>query len=170
MQSSINTATFIFSILLMGVFVFIPAEKSNAQILELDQKIFGMDCAPCAKGVENRMKRLNGVLDAELDLNSGEARLIFSDSHDTSLQQIQRSIIDGGFSPKEARIKIKGNLRYENQTWMLYTESNDPFVLHATDDLSETDDEKVMIIEGIVADKSNNEDWSLTILKIHSTG
>ena len=171
MQSSINTATFIFSILLIGVFVFIPDERSNAQILELDQKIFGMDCAPCAKGVENGMKRLNGVQNAELDLNSGEARLIFSDSHNTSLQQIQRSIIDGGFSPKEARIKIKGNLRYENQMWLLYTESGDRFVLNGTGvDLSETNDEKVMIIEGIVAEKNNSEDWSLTIRKIHSTG
>lgn len=170
MKLSTNIPMFALSIFLIGVFAFIPAERSDAQILELNQKIFGMDCAPCAKGVENRMKRLNGVQNAELDLNSGEARLIFSDSHDTSLQQIQRSIIDGGFSPKEARIKIKGCVRYENETWLLYTESGDRFVLNATDvDLSETNDEIVMIIEGIVAEKNNSEDWSLTIRKIHST-
>src|SRR5690625_8011543 len=107
MQSSINTATFIFSILLIGVFVFIPDERSNAQILELDQKIFGMDCAPCAKGVENGMKRLNGVQNAELDLNSGEARLVFYGSLDTYLQQLQLSIIDGWYYPIKASINIK---------------------------------------------------------------
>lgn len=168
MKLSINISMFAISIFI--VLVSIPVERSDAQILELDQKIFGMDCTPCAKGVENRMKRLKGVQNAELDLNSGVARLIFSDSHDTSLQQIQHSIIDGGFSPKEARIKIKGNLRYENQIWVLYTESGDRFVLHATDDLSKTDDEKVMIIEGIVAEKNNREEWSLTIREMHLAG
>src|SRR5690625_386076 len=107
MKSSVNTVTLVLFLSLMAGLLFITTEKSNAQILELDQKIFGMDCAPCAKGVENRMKRLNGVQKAELDLNSGEARLVFSGSLDTYLQQLQLSIIDGWYYPIKASINIK---------------------------------------------------------------
>ena len=168
MKSSVNTVTLVLFLSLMAGLLFITTEKSNAQILELDQKIFGMDCAPCAKGVENRMKRLNGVQKAELDLNSGEARLVFSGSHDTSLQQIQRSIIEGGFSPKEARIKIKGVIRDENGVWLLTTESGDRFILDTSDvDLSEAYAEKAITFEGIVAERNNSDDWHLKIREFH---
>src|SRR5690625_4950533 len=117
------------------------------------------------------MKRLNGVQKAELDLNSGEARLVFSGSHDTSLQQIQRSIIDGGFSPKEARIKIKGAVHNENGMWLLTTESGDRFILDTSDvDLSEAHAEKAITIEGIVAERNNADDWHLKDREFHTAG
>src|SRR5690625_7604037 len=106
------------------------------------------------------MKRLNGVQKAELDLNSGEARLVFSGSHDTSLQQIQRSIIDGGFSPKEARIKIKGAVHNENGMWLLTTEAGDRFILDTSYvELAEAHAEKAITMEGIEAERKNADYW-----------
>lgn len=156
--------------LIMAEFIFLPSEKGEAQILELDQIIFGMDCAPCAKGVENRMKRMDGVQSVVLDLNKGEASLTFTDHHTTSLQQIHKSIIDGGFSPKEARIKVRGTLLQADGAWQLITESGDLFLLEKADTnfLASNDGQKITVV-GTVAE-NEEERWLLTVNRLQSTG
>lgn len=156
----------IFTIALM-----IPLQKSDAQIIELEQKIFGMDCAPCAKGVEVRMERMDGVIGAELNLNRGEAHLVFTDSHTTSLSQLHRSIVEGGFSPKTAQIKIRGILHREGRQWRLVTDAGDTFLLKGIDagQLS-ADEETQVTIEGAVAERSDEEFWQLSVQQIHTAG
>jgi copper chaperone CopZ len=171
MKFTKHIKSILISPLIMAGFIFLPAEKSEAQIMELDQIIFGMDCAPCAKGVENRMKRMDGVQSAVLDLNKGEASLMFTGQHTTSLQQIQKSIIDGGFSPKEARIKVRGTLQQEGGAWQLITESGDLFLLEEADAnfLASNNGQKI-IVEGTVAENEGKERWHLTVHQLQPTG
>lgn len=167
MKSKKNTFLLLIAPIILTGFSFLLTEKSNAQILELDQKIFGMDCAPCAKGVENRMKRMNGVQNAELDLNEGEAKVTFSDQNTASLHQIQKSIKDGGFSPKEARIKVRGTLQFADEKWQLITESGDLFVLEDADtDTLESNTGENIIVKGIVAENSGQENWILAVSQL----
>lgn len=171
MKTKNHLSLLVINLLLLGVMFLIPVEKSQAQILELDQKIFGMDCAPCAKGVENRMKRMDGVQSAVLDLNKGEANLLFIEQHTTSLKQIQESIMDGGFSPKDARIKVRGKVQNVDGEWQLTTESGDLFVFDDTDASAvELIDGKTTTIEGIVAESDGQERWVLTINQPQDAG
>lgn len=156
---------------IMTGFIFLPFENGQAQILELDQIIFGMDCAPCAKGIENRMKRMDGIKSAVLDLNKGEASLTFTDQHTTSLQQIQKSIIDGGFSPKEARIKVRGTLQQTENEWQLVTESGDLFLLEETDtNLLASNGGQTITVEGTVAENDGGKRWHLTVNQLQPSG
>ncbi|MEX0721568.1 MAG: heavy metal-associated domain-containing protein [Balneolaceae bacterium] len=150
--------------------MLIPLGNVKAQILELDQKIFGMDCAPCAKGVEVRMKKMDGVTDAEIDLKKGEARLIFDDAHHTSLKQIQRSIIDGGFSPKDAQIKVRGMLEKEQDDWHLITDTDDIFLLKEFDaEQYEIETGREVTIEALIAERDNQDFWNLTVDQLKAT-
>lgn len=45
-------------IIVMAVF---GTFSSNAQITKVDQEVFGMDCAPCAYGLERGLKKMDGI-------------------------------------------------------------------------------------------------------------
>ena len=157
--------------LFFGVMMLFPLQTSQAQILELDQTIFGMDCTPCAKSVEMRMKRMDGVTRTELDLNKGEARLVFTGDHNTNLETLQQSIIDGGFSPKEAYIKVHGTVEKEREQWKLITHAGDIFLLGGSDaELLAFKAGQQVTLEGIVAERGRQAGWQLTIHRILPEG
>ncbi|MEG3190962.1 heavy-metal-associated domain-containing protein [Lysobacter sp. D1-1-M9] len=79
-------------------------------LVHAKQTIFGMDCAPCAYGIEQGLKRLPGVESVKVSLNDGYAELTLAAGSSTSMQQIRAVIRDNGFTPKEARIDLEGTL------------------------------------------------------------
>lgn len=169
-MKSVNKKSKLIPLFILSTGLLLPLQMSQAQILELDQKIFGMDCAPCAKGVETRMMNMNGVDQATLDLNRGEASLVFTDNHNTSLAQLQQSIVDGGFSPKEAQIKVQGTLGRDGQQWKLVTEAGDIFLLEGINAESSQIGQQ-LLVEGVVEEQDNQEDfWRLTVRQVQSAG
>lgn len=129
-----------------------------------------IELSACAKGVESRMINMNGVDQATLDLNRGEASLVFTDNHNTSLAQLQQSIVDGGFSPKEAQIKVQGTLGRDGQQWKLVTEAGDIFLLEGINAESSQIGQQ-LLIEGVVEEQDNQEDfWRLTVRQAQSAG
>lgn len=80
---------------------------------EMDQAIFGMDCAPCAAGVEKGLNSLHGVRSVRVSLNEGRAVIAFDPGSRASLAQIRRVIRNNGFTPKEAHAVAVAQTRIE---------------------------------------------------------
>lgn len=86
---------------------------------ELDQTIFGMDCAPCAAGVEHGLRKLDGVTSVRVSLNEGKALVTLAPDSRTTLAQIREVIRHNGFTPKDARATFVGRvMRQGDQRWI----------------------------------------------------
>lgn len=73
------------------------------------QTIFGMDCAPCAYSVEKSLRALPGVENVAVSLNEGYAETSLASDSPTTLAQIRETIRDGGFTPREATVRLEGS-------------------------------------------------------------
>jgi len=90
-----------------------------AGLLEVDQTIFGMDCAPCAFGVERGLKKLPGVASVRVSLNDGRSVVRFNPDAGVGLEQIRAVVRDNGFTPKSATLTVAGTLVRDDQGWVL---------------------------------------------------
>jgi len=88
---------------------------------EVDQTIFGMDCAPCAYGIEQGLLKLPGVTAVRVSLNEGKAILSLSPDSRATLAQIRRVIRNNGFTPKEAQVLVMGHLGQDGGRWWIDT-------------------------------------------------
>lgn len=88
-------------------------------LTQVEQRIFGMDCAPCAYGIEQGIKKLSGVTSVRVSLNEGAATVALAPNSTTTLESIRKVIRENGFTPKTARVTIIGKLVQADQaTWL----------------------------------------------------
>jgi copper chaperone CopZ len=115
-----------FGLLLLAV----PAAAAWANgLLEVEQVIFGMDCAPCAYGVEQSLNKLPGAERVQVSLNDGKASMAFKPDSVVTLQEIRNRILDGGFTPKDARIRAVGTVVVQDQQIRLTSGARAVFIL-----------------------------------------
>ena len=105
-----------------------PAD-SAADILEVEQSVFGMDCAPCAYGVERSLKKLDGVTEVTVSLNEGLVKMSLAPENRVTLTEIRKRILDNGFTPKDAIVRISGVLDTRTSVPRLTTTGNVEYVL-----------------------------------------
>jgi copper chaperone CopZ len=108
-----------------------PPAPAEAQIKEVRQTVFGMDCAPCAYAVERRMGNMDGARNVQLSLNEGFAAVRFEGAHGTTLDQIRTAVRDSGFGPRGARIRLQGNVTEEDGARVLRTPAGERYLLVA---------------------------------------
>lgn len=94
---------------------------TTAQITKVDQEVFGMDCAPCAYGLERGLKKMDGVKNVKVSLNEGKAFLDLTANNSLGLKQIQEEVKSNGFSAKKAIITVQGELTKMGNQWVLKT-------------------------------------------------
>lgn len=88
-------------------------------LTRVEQRIFGMDCAPCAYGIEQGLKRLSGVTEVRVSLNEGVAVVALAAGSSTTVENIRKIIRQNGFTPKAAQVVITGKLvRSDGLTWL----------------------------------------------------
>jgi cation transport ATPase len=149
------------------VVVVIGSFSSNAQIQKVDQEVFGMDCAPCAYGLERGLKKMEGLESVKVSLNDGKAYLELSKNNSLSLRQIQEVVKKNGFSAKKAEAIIKGKLVNENKNWKLQTESE---IYKLTGDLVSKLKPGIAKVKGIIQDEEDDNltnEWKLNIIQIY---
>jgi copper chaperone CopZ len=88
-------------------------------LTRVEQRVFGMDCAPCAYGIEQGLKRLSGVTEVRVSLNEGVAVVSLAAGSSTTVENIRKVIRENGFTPKTAQVVITGKLvRSDGLTWL----------------------------------------------------
>ncbi len=59
--------------------------------------VLGMSCPFCAYGVEQKLKKLDGVVELTVELASGFATLVMQDGADVSNETLRETVKDAGF-------------------------------------------------------------------------
>jgi len=90
-----------------------------AQLIKVDQEVFGMDCAPCAYGLERGLKKMDGLEKVQVSLNDGKAYLKLASDNKLTLQKIQEEVRNNGFSAKNAEVTIVGQLVKNENAWQV---------------------------------------------------
>jgi copper chaperone CopZ len=130
-------------------------------LVEVEQVIFGMDCAPCAYGIERSLKKLPGAENVHVSLNEGKASIRFRSGSDVTLLDIRNRILDGGFTPKDARIRAIGTVTVRGGEIRLSSGARATFILKAdpsTDSSPLRDLQSGLTVEitGAVAEKAGD--------------
>ena len=73
------------------------AQGQNDDPRQIEVTIFGMACPFCAYGVEQKLKKLDGVVDLEVVLETGIATLALEEHADVSNELLQKTVKDAGF-------------------------------------------------------------------------
>ena len=119
--------------LILGILMFSPT-ISNAQLLEVKQTVFGMDCSPCAHGLEKRIKKMDGIQSASVSLNNGLLTAMLKNDNMLTLKEIRNAIENSGFKAQKADIVAQGSLiKRDENSFVLKVDSGEQFLL-ITDD------------------------------------
>lgn len=95
-----------------------------AGLLKVEQTIFGMDCAPCAAGIQKGVMALPGVKRATVNLNTGQASIVLAADSPTTLQQIRTVILHHGFTPRQAIVTAAGRIVKDGGQYYLNLDNN----------------------------------------------
>lgn len=112
-------------------------ENGQAQLIEVKQTVYGMDCAPCAYALENRINKMEGVSTASVSLNDGLLTAALTNENTLTLKQIRKAVTESGFSPKKAEVKVSGTLQKEDGQYFLISSSDERYKLQVDDEAVE---------------------------------
>lgn len=137
-------------------------------LVEVRQGIFGMDCAPCAYGVQRGLERLSGVRHVAVSLNDGQAVIRLAPDNAVTLTQIQEVIRHGGFTPKQATLQVSGEVAAKDGQFRLLVNGKPEYqlVFSGTKPPADLVVGKHVTVEGTVAALSSDPIRKLAILKI----
>ncbi len=74
-----------------------PAEQEV-----VDVSVTGLACPFCAYSVEKSLGKLSGVDSVTVDLAASQVRVVMKPEHTADLKQIDKAIVNAGFTPGEA--------------------------------------------------------------------
>lgn len=137
-------------------------------LIRVEQTVFGMDCAPCAYGVQKSLTKLPGVTKVDVSLNDGKALIELGPDSVTTLTQIRDTLLHGGFTPKGAVITVVGRVVKAGDRLRLKVSDTEQYDLSFTQsgaDAALKPDMEV-VIEGAVADLAPDTIHSLAVQKV----
>ncbi|MBA3562569.1 MAG: heavy-metal-associated domain-containing protein [Gammaproteobacteria bacterium] len=144
----------------MGVAALVlglSAPPAFAELRTVEQLVHGMDCAPCAYGVEKGLESLEGVEQATVSLNEGTAVVELTRDNKVSIADIREVVRKNGFAAREARTEIGGTLARQEGKLQLVTEDGSRYELvaaenaeEAWDKLQEIQENQKLSLEGVV--------------------
>lgn len=142
----------------------------SGQIARVDQEVYGMDCAPCAYGLERGLKKMDGLQEVRVSLNDGKAYLGLAEINDLTLRSIQEEVKKNGFSAKKAKVVLMGNLNKVDGQWYIETD-NERFAV--SQDTSVELVQKLAVgrttLSGTVQDEDDDnlsDQWEIILSKI----
>ncbi len=75
----------------------VAASDQNDDPRQIEVTILGMSCPFCAYGVEQKVKRLDGVTELEVVLETGLATLTLEEDADVSNELLHKTVKEAGF-------------------------------------------------------------------------
>ena len=117
----------------LGLSVGLPA--AQAELRQVKQTIYGMDCAPCAYGMQKNLGKLEGVTEVEVSLNNANAVIGLAPDNQVSLKDIRRVVRNGGFKPHGAKVWAIGTIQLEGDRIVLATEDGAEYRLRTSDEV-----------------------------------
>ncbi len=151
--------------------VLLPT-KAIAQIHEVEQTVFGMDCAPCAHGLQKRLGKIDGVHDVKVSLKQGVAILELDAENMARLGTVREGVKESGFAAKQATVRVSGILKKEDGDVVLISPAGERFVLKQSKEasaeygrLKSAAAGKQVTLTGIVPEGETEDRWTLQVLR-----
>lgn len=130
-----NFLVFVSIILFMVIFIRLAsAEPARVQV-----KVDGLVCTFCAYNLEKKLKRVEAVEDLKILVNAGFAELEIKEGKSIDIDGIRKAVRDGGFTPREILITLKGKIEETADGKMILRVDNvsDVFILKYNEMLNE---------------------------------
>ena len=105
-----------------------PAAEADG-LVKVEQTIFGMDCAPCAYGMEKGLGKLAGVSKVDVSLEQGVAVIDFAPNSPTTLADIHDVVLKGGLTPEKIVLSVQGVVTQRGDKLVLTDGSKEEYVL-----------------------------------------
>lgn len=112
--------------------VLLLASSSAAQadgLVKVEQTIFGMDCAPCAYGMEKNLGKLAGVAKVNVSIEQGVAYIDFAPNSPTTLADIHDVVLRGGLTPEKIVLTVQGTVAQRGDKLVLTDGSKEEYLL-----------------------------------------
>lgn len=87
-----------------------PVEGEEAGMLEVTVQVDGLACPFCAYGLEKKLRKVNNVAELEIRVDEGRAVLKPAEGSGLDLQELERAVRDGGFTPRRMDLVARGRL------------------------------------------------------------
>lgn len=118
----------------LGILVGWSAIPADASLRHVAHEIRGMDCAPCAYGMQKSLRQLDGVSEVQVSLNEARGTITLRPGNTVTLMEIREVIRQGGFKPMAATVRVAGTLKGEDGRLVLRTESGHEYRLGVSGD------------------------------------
>jgi copper chaperone CopZ len=153
-----------------GAMLFVAMSMARADgLLKVEQTVFGMDCAPCAYGLQKGLSKLPGATKVDVSLNDGSATVEFGPNSATTFSQVHDVIVNGGFTPREAIVTASGHITIEGGQLFLVENPAERFLLIVPQgmDTGSLKAGAAVTVQGqVAAETSSSPVQSLTVRKI----
>lgn len=148
--------------------------STYAQLQEVRQTVFGMDCAPCAHAMETRLGNVEDVSDVTVSLNEGLATITLAPENTLTLAALREAVVKAGFQPKDATVRLTGVVEEQEGRLLLSTSAGETYVLDPPEDGSLQELEpgaRVTVTGRIPPDtEQNSSGWPTQVQQIEPTG
>ena len=148
--------------LILGLIIFILGifiRLASAEPAKVQVKLDGLVCTFCAYNLEKKLKRLEAVEDLKIFVNAGLAELTIKEGKSIDVDGIKKAVKDGGFTPREILITLKGKIEETDGQMILRVDKvSDVFILKNNEILkgiitSEKAQDKIVTITGLVQEE-----------------
>lgn len=155
---------------LIVVVTIFGTNVSNAQITKINQEVFGMDCAPCAYGLERGLKKMEGLQKVRVSLNDGKAYLHLAENNELNLKQVQEEVKNNGFSAKKAEVVLEGQLVKKRDSFTIMV-NNEEYVLdnNTEQSIQNSLEPGKVKVRGVVQDEEDGnltDSWKIQITEV----
>jgi cation transport ATPase len=86
----------------------LAAVSCPAEFLRIEYEVGNMDCMSCVRSLDSKFRRMRGVTKAKVDGENGSAVLELAPNNKVTLERIRDDIKGAGFTPKSAKVVLKG--------------------------------------------------------------
>jgi len=90
----------------------------RAEFLRVEQALGGLDCISCAQSVDKTLKKVKGVETAIFRTSDAVAVIELKPGNKAALEEIRDAVKRIGYTPKEAKVTVRGQARMEGDKWL----------------------------------------------------
>ena len=110
------------------------AATLNAEYRQIDIQVKDLDCASCVSSLTGSLKKIRGVEKAEIGMADGSVRLLLAAENKVTLEQIRDKIKGAGFTPRDAKVVVRGKPLTDSGRWQFTIEGTNQTYLLTTSD------------------------------------
>ncbi len=99
--------------------MFFQTSAVFAEIKEVNIEVEGLTCPFCISGLEQKLKAVDGVAQAEIDLKTGNTHITINDKTFTSVEDLNNAVRKAGFSSGKTTVTAKGIITKQHEQYFL---------------------------------------------------